>query len=323
MKNRFSIIGAAHLDALVEGIDESQLHLGSTPAEQIRLDYGGDALNEAVTLSRLGGEVDLISKIGRDSAGDMVLSFCGASGLPAAHIARESGLSTSMNIVLIDRAGERRFITDPKSSLRALSLADVLPHLGTIAPVVCFASIFVFPRFRADELEMLFSAIKSRGCLLAADMTKRKNGEKLADFARVWPHLDIVFANMEEAGLLCDSTEVPAMAQEFRASGVGCIVIKTGARGCYVASEAFTGAVAGCVSRACVDTTGAGDNFAAAFLYARAAGRSLDDCARFANAVASICVEHLGATTHVITPDEALARCRENYSADFAAPYFD
>ena len=319
MKKRFSIIGAAHLDALVEGFDESQLRLGSVPVEQIRLGYGGDALNEAVTLARLGGEADLISKVGADSAGDMVLSFCETSGLSTEQIARENNLSTSMNIVLIDHTGERRFITDPKSSLRALQLSDVLLHLDALAPVVCFASLFVFPRFRADELETLFSAIKKKGCLLAADMTKRKNGEKLADFARVWPHLDIVFANAEEAGLLCESNEVPAMAQEFREAGVGCILIKTGARGCYVASDAFTGAVPGCVSRACVDTTGAGDNFAAAFLFARAAGRTVPDCARFANAVASICVEHLGATTHAITLDEALARCRENYGVGFDA----
>ncbi|MDD4312702.1 MAG: carbohydrate kinase family protein [Eubacteriales bacterium] len=319
MDNRFSIIGAAHLDALVEGIDEGQLRLGSAPADQIHLGYGGDALNEAITLTRLGANVDLISKIGLDSAGDMVLSFCRASGLSTAHIAREDRLSTSMNIVLIDHAGERRFITDPKSSLRALSLSDVMPHLDSLAPVVCFASLFVFPHFRAEELATLFFAIKQRGCVLAADMTKRKNGEKLADLANVWPYLDIVFANAEEAGLLCDSTDVYAMAQAFRHAGVGCIVIKTGASGCFVGSDAFTGAVAGCVSRACVDTTGAGDNFAAAFLYARAAGRTPDDCARYANAVASICVEHLGATTHVITPDEALARCRENYGEGFGA----
>ena len=222
-----------------------------------------------------------------------------------------------MNIVLIDHAGERRFITDPESSLRALALSDVLPHLETLAPVVCFASLFVFPRFHTEELETLFSAIKARGCLLAADMTKRKNGEKLADLAGVWPNLDIVFANAEEAGLLCESTDVPAMAREFRSAGVGCAVIKTGAKGCYVCSDAFTGAVAGCVSRACVDTTGAGDTFAAAFLFARASGRNDEDCARFANAAASICVEHLGATAHEITQEEVLARCRENYGEGF------
>ena len=315
--NRFSIIGAAHLDALVEGIDENALHLGSAPAERIRLGFGGDALNEAVTLARLGGAVDLVSKIGTDNAGDMVLDFCRTSALPTQHIQREDGLSTSLNIVLIDQNGERRFITDPNSSLRALKLADVMPLVDSLAPVVCFASMFVFPRFGAEELATLFSAIKQKGCLLAADMTKRKHGERLADLAQVWPHLDILFANAEEAGLLTSATDVPLMAQEMRNSGVGCVVVKTGARGCYVASGAFTGAVGGCISRTCVDTTGAGDNFAAAFLFAHAAGRNPEDCACFANAVASICVEHLGATAHTITLEDALARCRENYGAGF------
>lgn len=315
--NCFSIIGAAHLDALVEGIDEHALHQGSSPAEQIRLGFGGDALNEAVTLTRLGGKVDLISKIGTDHGGDMVLEFCRANGLDTGNITRVEGLSTSMNIVLIDQAGERRFITDPKSSLRSLTLEDVLPHVESLAPIVCFASLFVFPRFRAEELETLFSAVKGRGCLLAADMTKRKNGEKLADISRVWPYIDILFANAEEAGLLTESTGIEAMAQEMRTAGVGCVIIKTGKHGCYVVSDAFMGVVEGCVSRACVDTTGAGDNFAAAFLFARAAGRTPDDCARFANAVASICVEHLGATGYPISLEEALARCRENYSAGF------
>jgi sugar/nucleoside kinase (ribokinase family) len=315
--NRISIIGAAHLDALVEGMDEAMLHAGSSPAERIRLGFGGDALNEAVTLRRFGAEVDLVSKIGCDSAGDMVLNFCRSLELPTEWIAREEGLSTSMNIVLIDRAGERRFITDPHSSLRALALPDVLPLVDSLAPVVCFASLFVFPLFHAFELETLFSAIKQRGCLLAADMTKRKNREKLRDLPGVWRHIDILFANAEEAGFLCESSTIEAMAREIRASGVGCVIIKTGAAGCYVDSVAFTGAVPGCVSRACVDTTGAGDTFAAAYLFAHAAGRTPEDCARFANASASICVEHLGATTHAITLAEALNRCRENDGTGF------
>lgn len=316
--NHFSIIGAAHLDALVEGVEAGALQQGSAPAERIRLGFGGDALNEAVTLARLGGAVDLVSKIGHDSAGAMVLEFCRGVGLTTEHIAREEGLSTSMNIVLIDRAGERRFITDPTSSLRALKLGDVLPLIDSLSPVVCFASLFVFPHFGEKELATLFSEIKQRGSLLAADMTRRKKGERLCDLSGVWPHLDILFANAEEAGLLTQADAVPQMAREFRESGVKCAVIKTGARGCYVDCASFTGAVSGCKSRACVDTTGAGDNFAAAFLYAAAAGRAPADCARFANAVASICVEHLGATAHEITLQEALARCRENYGEGFA-----
>ena len=49
MKQRFTIIGAAHLDALVEGFDEGQLRLGSVPAERIRLGYGGDAIGHLMS----------------------------------------------------------------------------------------------------------------------------------------------------------------------------------------------------------------------------------------------------------------------------------
>jgi sugar/nucleoside kinase (ribokinase family) len=62
-----------------------------------------------------------------------------------------------------------------------------------------------------------------------------------------------------------------------------------------------------------VDTTGAGDNFVAGFLFARANGRSYSDCARFANAIASLCVEHIGATTHMIHLSEVVERCHESF----------
>lgn len=310
---RFSIIGAAHLDALVEGVDESVFRQGSGTANRICLGFGGDALNEAVVLARLGGEVDLVSKVGADSGGDMVLEYCRGNGLQTTHIRREPELTTSMNIVLIDKDGERSFITDPKSSLRALALADVLPHLEHLAPVVCFASLFVFPKFDPLALETLFRLVKRAGSLLCADMTKRKNGEKLADLSDVWPYIDVLFANAEEAGLLSDQTGVPEIARDFRARGVKCVVIKTGGAGCYIDSEETTGEIPGCRCRACVDTTGAGDTFAAGFLFTRANGNSLIDSARFANAAASLCVEHVGATTHTICLSDVLERCMENY----------
>lgn len=310
---RFSIIGAAHLDALAEGIDEFSVRGGSHAAGRVRLGFGGDALNEAVVLSRLGGSVDLISKVGGDSGGKMVLAYCRENGLDTAHVLREAGLVTSLNIVLIDSQGERNFITDPQSSLRALCADDVLPYLNGLAPMVCFASLFVFPKFDPKALETLFSGIKAQGCVLCADMTRRKNGEKLADLKNVWPYLDILFANEEEAGLLSGRNDAAASARDFRQSGVKCMVIKTGKHGCFIDSDETTGAVPGCRCETCVDTTGAGDNFAAGFLFARANGSTLVDCARFANAVASLCVEHIGATAHRIILSDVIARCRANY----------
>jgi len=311
---RFTIIGAAHLDALVEGVDEAiALHAGSCAAEQIRLGFGGDALNEAVALSRLGGEVDLIGKVGLDAGGAMVLEYCRAAGVNTEHIRQEEGLRTALNIVLIDRDGERSFITDPQSSLRALSLDDVLPHVTTMAPIVCFASIFVSPKFTPEKMKALFRAIKANDSMLCADTTKRKNNEKLADLTGFLPYIDVLFTNFEEAKLLSDKDSVEEVAQDFRRHGVNCVVIKTGGSGCYIDSPEVMTIVPACKCHTCVDTTGAGDNFAAGFLFARAHGASLLNSARFANAIASICVEHVGATLYATTLEEVLERCQANY----------
>ena len=62
----------------------------------------------------------------------------------------------------------------------------------------------------------------------------------------------------------------------------------------------------------CIDTTGAGDNFAAGFLYALSEHMDLEDCGRFANITASLAVESLGACTGVRSLSQVMERFLEN-----------
>ena len=73
--NDITIIGAAIIDALAGPADANIIINGSTPMENIRMSFGGDALNEAVVLSHLGLTVELRSKVGNDEAGKQVLGF--------------------------------------------------------------------------------------------------------------------------------------------------------------------------------------------------------------------------------------------------------
>ena len=86
--------------------------IGSTPMQNIRMSFGGDALDEAVAASRLGLKAELISKVGNDEAGKQVLGFLRENKVHT-KIKVEDGLETGINIVLIDPAGERRFLTSP------------------------------------------------------------------------------------------------------------------------------------------------------------------------------------------------------------------
>ena len=81
MKKDITVIGAAIIDVLAGPVSEDIFQSGSMPMKMTRMSFGGDALNEAVVLSRMGKKVELISKVGDDEAGNRVLDYIKANGI--------------------------------------------------------------------------------------------------------------------------------------------------------------------------------------------------------------------------------------------------
>lgn len=306
------IIGAGIADILVRPVDAEAFARGACAVESIRMSVGGDALNESTILARLGHAPMLATVLGDDSAADVILAHCEREGV-AVHAARRPEMDTGVNVVLVSESGERSFVTNPNGSLRRLSLEDVLPVLGAeacqSARLVCLASMFVSPLLDIAGMENLFARVKAAGKILCADTTKRKRGETLADAACALGHLDYIFPNLDEARLLTGLDEPDAIADAFLRVGVKNVALKLGGGGCLLKNARERYVVPAYPVPVCLDTTGAGDNFAAAFIAAVLEGKSLRECGAFANAVASICVESLGATTAELDRAEAERRC--------------
>lgn len=305
------IIGQMVVDIVAGPVDEGVFAAGSTSVPQIPLGYGGDALNEATVLHRLGHTPRLASVVGADDAGRLLLNHCRAEGLGAGHIRVREGLGTSVNVVLVQPGGERSFITTAGGSLRAFSPADLGTGLFEGASLCCFASLFVSPPWGCEALAQLFGQAKAAGLTVCADTTRPKNGERAADMAAALAQLDYFFPNRPEAAQLTGETRPDAIADALLAAGVGCVVLKLGADGCLVKTAgglrieapAYRGAQ-------CIDTTGAGDSFVAGFLAGLLRGWPLGRCAGYANAVASLAVEAIGATAGITKPDAAEERHR-------------
>lgn len=309
MKKTVTVIGAAIVDVLVGPVNASVFEKGSQAMEMSEMAFGGDALNEAVALSRLGISVELVSKVGKDEAGERVLHFLEKSGVDTGRVLREEGLTTGMNVVLVDDAGERHFLTNPNSSLRKLVLTDIEPHVEEMADIISFASIFVSPLLDIEAMETLFRLIKSKqGRVLVADMTKAKNGERLEDLKGMLQHLDYILANEAEAALLTGVKDVHENARLLVEAGVPCAVIKLGRRGCLICTKEVCLEIPAYPVEKVVDTTGAGDCFAAGFLWGLSQGFSLEDCGRLACATASCAVECVGATEGLDSVREVLDR---------------
>ncbi len=306
----YLIIGGAVADITLCPVDSSIFERHSTPIECIPMSTGGDALNEATVLARLGNCVGLCTLLGCDDVGLFLFEKCKKLGIDTSFIVQTPDIATSVNVVLVDSEGERRFVTAAHSSLRLLAPKHVEPFIEKLSPntIVSFASIFVSPCFGISEMAKLFSKIKARGCTLCADMTRCKNGETAEDLRDVIKYVDYLFMNENEGSLLTGLSSPEETASQLRLYGAKHVLIKLGKRGCYAISEEYCGYFDAVPNCKVLDTTGAGDTFAGAFLHALGQSKPFETCIKFANAAAGICVEHRGCASEYLDMAEIQKR---------------
>jgi sugar/nucleoside kinase (ribokinase family) len=286
-------VGMAVLDILVRPVDSDLQNRDVTVVDAIDYATGGDAINEATTLAHLDIPVQLMSSVGNDMWGDYILKAGTESGIDMTHVIRRSDLPTTISIVLIRADGERNFVcckegTNFHFMTECLDMAAI-----TAAKVVSLASLYTAPEMDAGMLQAARAASKA-GTIVTADMLYFA-GNTLAQQAEILPYIDYIFPNYDEAAGITGKTALGDIADAFLKYGVKNVVIKTGAKGCYVqnATESFVVPTYKNVKR--VDTTGAGDNFAAGFIFGLTRDYPLRECAACANAAASVSIQYVGA----------------------------
>ena len=195
-----------------------------------------------------------------------------------------------------------------------MTIDDVdLDRIGE-ARLLSFASIFNNPLLDCPAMVTIFKEAKKHDMIICADMIKARLGETLDDIKEALSYVDYFFPNYDEACLMTGETELDKVADKFLSCGIKNVVIKTGKRGCDIKSQngnvlevpAMKGITA-------IDTIGAGDNFASGFITAILEGKSLKECAEFANVTASISVQSVGATTGVQRREQVDERLVEYY----------
>lgn len=304
-----TVIGPGIVDVLAGGVTKEIFENKSNALSDIRMSFGGNALNEAVTLSRLGVETELISKVGSDDAGKQVLSFLKDNGVSAEKIKCEENLSTAINIVMVDRSGERFFLTNPNSNLRKLSIDDIWSWIDTMADIVCFPCLFTSPLLDLKVMEAMFREIKKqRNKTIVLDMTTAKNGEMLNDMKEMLSHVDYFLPNEEELKSISGGLSVEDAANQILSFKTKAVVVKRGGKSTLLYTGEGCKGIPVYPEAKITDTTGAGDTFGAGFIYGLTKKMSLLECARFGNATASCAIESLGATDGITDIEEPMRR---------------
>lgn len=276
------VIGNALIDVLANPVNESVFDIGSLPVKDIKLAFGGDALNESVILAHFGKQVDIITKVGQDDAGARVCDYLKSAKVNTESIIFSSDVNTSINIVLVDEKGQRHFLTNPEGSQRKLTYSDIKPYLNIENKIVSMASIFISPLLGIEDMTKMFRYVKETlNCIVAVDMTKAKNGETLDDLREFLPYIDYIFPNEEEIALLTGINDPYINAKKLVDMGVKHAVVKCGRNGCIICYENKLIHIPAYSVEKCVDTTGAGDCFAAGFLWALSEGWKPYECGCF------------------------------------------
>lgn len=267
---------------------------------------GGSAANTMAGLASLGGRGAFEGKVRNDRLGAAFATSLKALGVHYATKPAEDGPSTAMCLIAVTPDGERSMNTYLGAS-REFSVHDVdEEEIGG-------AAILYIEGY-------LWDAPKAKGACLKAIREARLTGTKVAftlsdpfvvgryrdEFLAILSDLDIIFANEDEAKALFEVETFDSVLQAARSSWHGIAALTRSEKGCVIAQKSEVHVVDAWPIERVVDTTGAGDQFAAGFLHALTRNRPLAQCGKLATLCAAEVISHYGAR-----PETSLKRLAE------------
>lgn len=261
---------------------------GNLNMEEAKMATGGSASNTVNGITRLGGKAGFFGKIGRDEVGDFFMHDTLHNGVVPHLIYSEQSSGTCT--VLVSSDGERTLCTFLGAACE-LAPADLNPEMFE------GYSIFHIEGYLVQNHDLIFKAVKmakEAGLLVSIDLASYNVVEANLAFLKsiVADYVDVVFANEEEAKAFTEKEPEEALIQIAKHANIA--VVKIGKDGSYVRSGDMQHTIKPYLAD-CIDTTGAGDLYAAGFLYGLACGLTLDKCGLIGSYVSSQVVEVLGA----------------------------
>ena len=293
-------------------IDEARaeaLHAAMGPTTVVS---GGSAANTAVGAARLGAAAGFVGKVRDDAVGGHFARDLRSTGVGFATAPATGGPATARSYILVTPDGQRTMNTY-LGACQNLSVDDVDPALVASAGVTYLEGYLWDPPHAKDAFRKASELAHAAGRRVALSLSDsfcvgRYRGEFL-DLIRS-KRVDIVFANEDELLALYETPDFDAAVAALGAEG-GLAAVTRGAGGAVVVERGRVRAVPATPVEAVVDSTGAGDLFAAGFLAGLARGRDAADCARLGTLAAAEVIAHVGARP--VADLAALAR-REGFA---------
>ena len=271
-------------------VDKNQSALITAAADRFNktITSGGSAANTIHGLGMLGIETGFIGSIGADEMGNFFETEMKNAGVSAILFRRET--LTGVAIALISPDSERSFATCLGAAVE-LNHSDIDEVIFSRYNILYLEGYLIFNRPLIEKACMLAKKLNMEVVLDLASYNVVE--AKLGDFREIASkYVDILIANSDEARAFTGSNNVEALQEMSKISPVA--IIKNGGEGSIIKSGSEIIKVDAVAANVC-DTTGAGDLYAAGFLYGYSLNYPLDVCGKIGSLLAAKIIETTGA----------------------------
>ena len=256
---------------------------------------GGSAANTMAGLASLGGNGLFIGKVFDDRLGQVFGKSMSAQGITFTTPATNQGSATASCVIAVTPDGQRSMSTY-LGACRQLTPDDVDETQVAEARILYIEGYLWDEENAKQASRKAIAAMKGAGGRVALSLSDpfcvgRFRDEFLHLLDR---EVNILFANEEEAKALFQQEEFDGVIDAAKKWG-GIAAITRSAKGCVIIEETVSHTIPAAPISRVIDTTGAGDQFAAGFLYGLTHGKGVADCARLGAVAAAEVISHYGA----------------------------
>ncbi len=252
---------------------------------------GGKGCNQAIAIARLGGKVNFISKIGKDSYGELALNTLKKNKINTKNIIQDTNLQTGVAGILVDKNSGKNAINVIVGAPSTLKINEIDDQINLIKNSKIFLTQLEVPK---DVTLHCLKVAKENGCVTILNPAPASEISK-----EFYNNIDFFTPNETEAEFytgikITNEIDAKQAADKLINLGIKKVIITLGEKGLFY-SDGKEEIYLKAHSVKAIDTTGAGDAFNGGLAFGISNGKSIKECLALANKVAGISTTKLGA----------------------------
>lgn len=299
MKQKVTVFGSFVVDLMAR-----TPHLPA-PAETVKGSFfkqgaGGKGFNQGVAAHKAGGDVAMITKLGRDSMANVALDVMTELNMPKDFLFYNDDVATGIALIMVDENSSQNEIVIVPGACGTITAEDI----KSVEQRICdSAYILLQLEVNQDANEAVAKLAKEHGVRVILNTAPYSRHRRVPEGLAGSSLRNEVEAEEMTGVAVTDLESANRAAKIFFEKGVENVLITLGSRGVYINTGDRAEIVPAFRVKA-VDTTGAGDAFNGGLLAALAEGKDIWEAARFASGLAALSVQRIGTTPAMPTREE-------------------